>query len=236
VSAPASTSAPEAEAAPSPESEIRQSADFDATIPDPPAYQDVGESSFHAAGVGASSTDPAADAQEDLEATAPGLPTPEPSRETDFAATVIARAMPAVLDGDLDATIIGPVIAMGSASADRAAPRPTRIRVVDATGMVEHELSGVIYVGRAPELPVEADRRRSSLVAVVSVGDDVAHTHAQLTAGDGLVLVRDLWSVSGTRIEQPHGGLFQLLPGEQIPIARGSRILLGDGVILETVG
>ncbi|AAT90102.1 hypothetical protein ATY41_06160 [Leifsonia xyli subsp. xyli] len=92
------------------------------------------------------------------------------------------------------------------------------------------------YVGRNPSLPAEADERRSSLVAVGSGTGTVEETHAQLTAGDGLVLVRDLWSAGGTMVEQPNGAVFRLSPGEQIPVARGARILLGDGVVLETVG
>lgn len=208
----AETELPSPDPAPSQE----QEQDFDATIPDSPASPAI---------VGG-----------DIDDTVPGPPTPALSREADFAATVIGRALPAVLGGDLDATIVGPGPRAGQIATRRAAPLPARIRVMDAAGIVEHELSGVMYVGRAPQLPTEADPRRSSLVAVLSNGESVADTHAQLTAGDGLVLVRDLWSAGGTRVEQPTGGSFQLLPGEQIPIARGARILLGDGVVLETVG
>lgn len=216
---PASESAPSVLAAPPAASDPLPAGDLDSTIPDAPIVEVAAVSG-------------------DLDVTVPGSQTPAPSREADFAATVVGRALPAILGGDLDATIVGSSAGVGAARnrARATAPRPTRIRVVDGSEIVEHELSGVMYVGRAPELPVEADPRRSSLVAVVSAGETVADTHAQLTAGDGLVLVRDLWSTGGTRVEQPNGGSFQLLPGEQIPVARGARILLGNGVVLETGG
>ncbi|AGW42648.1 hypothetical protein O159_27580 [Leifsonia xyli subsp. cynodontis DSM 46306] len=170
----------------------------------------------------------------------PASPVPAPLPPPDFAATVVSAPLPAA--GDLDATIVGgwfaavPAYQPRSASPNRRSHRPARIRVTDAAGAVEHELAGVMYVGRRPSLPAEADERRSSLVAVGFGSGTVEETHAQLTAGDGLVLVRDLWSAGGTMVEQPNGAVFRLSPGEQIPVARGARILLGDGVVLETVG
>lgn len=141
---------------------------------------------------------------------------------------------------DLDATVIG----VGASdepdhddtrSEPRPAPRILRVEITDADGPRTFTLDGAVYVGRAPRVPAERASEPGGLAVVRSTTPHVSSTHLLLRAEHGQVLVRDLWSTNGTVLTPAHGTAYRLEPGETLPVASGSTLMLADDVRIEAL-
>jgi len=86
-----------------------------------------------------------------------------------------------------------------------------------------------VLVGRAPEARPGID---AQLVAVPSPQQDISRTHCEIRLDGEDVLVTDLRSTNGTIVSRPGQVPHRLHPGEGTSASAGSRIDLGDGVVI----
>lgn len=88
------------------------------------------------------------------------------------------------------------------------------------------------YIGRRPRAtPLTHSTAR--LVTVPSPAQEVSATHALVSQHDDDVVVTDLKSTNGTLVELPDGSQLRLRAMVATVIPPGSRVLLGDGVVVE---
>ncbi|RZU64500.1 FHA domain-containing protein [Microterricola gilva] len=88
------------------------------------------------------------------------------------------------------------------------------------------------YIGRRPRAtPLTQSTAR--LVTVPSPAQEVSATHALVSQHNDDVVVTDLKSTNGTLVELPDGSQLRLRAMVATVIPPGSRILLGDGVVVE---
>jgi hypothetical protein len=181
-------------------------------------------------------TDPGATAEVAVDNAIPAAPAPEPEP--------MPASMPASvgIDADFvdDTIIIPPKESAEPYSATpidnetpQQAPIPT-IRISDASGSRLRQVTEPLFLGRAPRLP---QGESGVLLQLASPAAQVSSSHLQLSPGlGGAVFARDLNSTNGTVITPPIGMPFRLSPGEQYPLPEGSRIDLGDGVVVSILG
>lgn len=111
---------------------------------------------------------------------------------------------------------------------DGRAVAPHRMRVAGEIFTLDVES----YIGRRPRAtPLTHSTAR--LVTVPSPAQEVSATHALVSQHDGDVVVTDLKSTNGTLVELPDGSQLRLHAMVATVIPPGSRILLGDGVVVE---
>ncbi|MGO3884691.1 MAG: hypothetical protein ACTJHU_00205 [Mycetocola sp.] len=112
------------------------------------------------------------------------------------------------------------------------------LRVTDDSGQRLVPLLGAIVVGRAPEPSAGFSRGHSELPGTLTIAagrSSISQSHVRVIPIAGAVLVRDLWSTNGTRVATPGMAPFRLRNGEEIPVAPGGVVDLGDGVTLTIV-
>lgn len=103
-----------------------------------------------------------------------------------------------------------------------------RLRLTFSHGVVV-QLDTPVLVGRAPEAAQGVD---AQLVAVPSPKQDISRTHCEIRPDGEDVLVTDLHSTNGTVVSRPGQVPHRLHPGEGTSASVGSRIDLGDGVVI----
>nr|WP_228494656.1 FHA domain-containing protein [Clavibacter sp. VKM Ac-2873] len=131
--------------------------------------------------------------------------------------------------------------AMPSAVEDDAAPRVVHaFRVlrdgtphVDADAPERIPLDAPAIVGRRPRPPRVVRGLAPRLVAVPSPLGEISGTHLGLRQESGVVVVSDLDSTNGTAVLAPGAERLVLRPGESLVVVPGTRIDIGDGVVLE---
>ncbi|WP_216628968.1 FHA domain-containing protein [Serinibacter arcticus] len=109
-----------------------------------------------------------------------------------------------------------------------AEPAPPELRLAFSHGPVV-TLERPVLVGRAPEGQQGVD---SQLVAVPSPKQDISRTHCEIRVDGEDVLVTDLRSTNGTIVSRPGQVPHRLHPGEGTSASVGSRIDLGDGIVI----
>ncbi|GMA30961.1 FHA domain-containing protein [Litorihabitans aurantiacus] len=166
-------------------------------------------------------------------APAPSAPTPAPNAPPPVSPDLDD-------DGDHDGGTIldhqvaalreaGPGLVTVSPWAQPAAePEAPRLRLAFSHG-IDVELDRPVLVGRAPEARTGVDAR---LVVVPSPQQDISRTHCELRLDGEDVLVTDLRSTNGTVVARPGQVPHRLHPGEGTSASVGSRIDLGDGVVI----
>jgi hypothetical protein len=92
-----------------------------------------------------------------------------------------------------------------------------------------------VYVGRSPRSPRITSGLVPELVAVPSPRREVSATHIEIQQEGRAIVVRDLGSTNGTRLSAPGAPPSVLSPGASRVIAAGTRLDLGDDVVLEIV-
>jgi hypothetical protein len=92
-----------------------------------------------------------------------------------------------------------------------------------------------VYVGRSPRSPRITSGLVPELVAVPSPRREVSATHIEIQQEGRAVVVRDLGSTNGTRLSAPGAPPSVLSPGASRVVAAGTRLDLGDDVVLEIV-
>jgi pSer/pThr/pTyr-binding forkhead associated (FHA) protein len=109
-------------------------------------------------------------------------------------------------------------------------PRPPlgRLRVNDGT---EAALDRTVLIGRAPTATRFAKDALPHLLRVTSPQQDISRTHVEVRVEDWNVLVVDV-SSNGTWLVRPGAEPQLLHRGDPVLVLPGSRLDLGDGVIV----
>jgi hypothetical protein len=98
----------------------------------------------------------------------------------------------------------------------------------------KHALGRPIVVGRLPRAP-RTGRGAVELLVVPSPNGQVSSTHAMIEALGDMVVVTDLRSTNGTRVNNAGRPSVLLAPGDSLAVGAGAVIDLGDGNRLEVL-
>ncbi|PPF58301.1 hypothetical protein C5C13_08755 [Clavibacter michiganensis] len=104
---------------------------------------------------------------------------------------------------------------------------------VDAVVPDRIPLDAPAIVGRRPRPPRVVRGVAPRLVAVPSPLGEISGTHLGLRQDAGVIVVTDLDSTNGTVVLAPGSEHLALRPGESLVVVPGTRIDIGDGVVLE---
>ncbi|MDQ0743630.1 hypothetical protein QFZ62_000938 [Clavibacter sp. B3I6] len=157
--------------------------------------------------------DPAADDEAAARARSAGVPTvaiaTTPEADADADAIRIVHAVRIMRDGV--------PLAAGTGH-----PDPERI-----------PLDVPVIVGRRPRPPRVVRGPAPRLVTVPSPLGEISGTHVALRQESGAIVVTDLDSTNGTVVLAPGVERLALRPGESLVVVPGTRVDIGDGVVLE---
>ncbi len=103
------------------------------------------------------------------------------------------------------------------------------LRIADEVVPLDRE----VFVGRNPAPLRIQSGTIPRLVAVPSPSSDVSRTHLSVRQLGGSVIVTDLRSTNGSRVEVPGSPPRTLRQGESMVVSVGSRIDIGDGNVIE---
>lgn len=109
-------------------------------------------------------------------------------------------------------------------------PLVHRIRIAGETFVLDVDS----YIGRRPHA-VQLGNNTARLITVSSPAQEVSSTHVLVSQRGEDVIVTDLDSTNGTLVEQPDGSQLHLHGGTATVVPAGSRILLGDGVVIDVL-
>jgi hypothetical protein len=98
----------------------------------------------------------------------------------------------------------------------------------------KHALGRPIVVGRLPRAP-RTGRGAVELLVVPSPNGQVSSTHAMIEALGDVVVVTDLRSTNGTRVNNAGRPSVLLAPGDSLTVGAGAVIDVGDGNRLEVL-
>ncbi|OUE20054.1 hypothetical protein BFL36_11770 [Clavibacter michiganensis] len=88
-------------------------------------------------------------------------------------------------------------------------------------------------VGRRPRPPRVVRGAAPRLVTVPSPSGEISSTHVGIRQEGGAVVVTDLDSTNGTAVLIPGAERLALHRGESLVVVPGTRVDVGDGVVLE---
>ncbi|MFT2706693.1 FHA domain-containing protein [Clavibacter zhangzhiyongii] len=101
------------------------------------------------------------------------------------------------------------------------------------TGTERIPLDVPVLVGRRPRPPRIVRGAPPRLVAVPSPLGEISGTHLSVRQEAGAIVVTDLDSTNGTVVLAPGAERLALRPGESLVVVPGTRVDVGDGVVLE---
>ncbi|MFT2751905.1 FHA domain-containing protein [Clavibacter sp. Sh2088] len=90
-----------------------------------------------------------------------------------------------------------------------------------------------VIVGRRPRPPRVVRGAEPRLVTVPSPLGEISGTHVAIRQESGAIVVTDLGSTNGTAVLAPGADRLALRPGESLVVVPGTRVDIGDGVVLE---
>ncbi|WP_440696903.1 FHA domain-containing protein [Clavibacter nebraskensis] len=90
-----------------------------------------------------------------------------------------------------------------------------------------------VIVGRRPRPPRVVRGAEPRLVTVPSPLGEISGTHVAVRQESGAIVVTDLGSTNGTAVLAPGADRLALRPGESLVVVPGTRVDIGDGVVLE---
>ena len=145
-------------------------------------------------------------------------------------AAIPTTAIPTAADG-------GDELAPPPVHAFRVVPPPAGDGIaVDAASSPDADripLDVPAVVGRRPRPPRVVRGRAPRLVTVASPLGEISSTHVGIRQEAGAVVVTDLDSTNGTAVLVPGSARLALHRGESLVVVPGTRIDIGDGVVLE---
>lgn len=109
---------------------------------------------------------------------------------------------------------------------------PARLHSLRVAGEVL-PLDVPVVVGRRPSAPRVQRGAPPRLRAAGAPGGSVSASHVDVRQEGEVVVVTDLRSTNGTRVQQPGRPAVQLRQGESVVVLAGTVVDLGDGVVLE---
>ena len=113
------------------------------------------------------------------------------------------------------------------------APTPVAaLRAVFPDG-TELPIDAPIYVGRRPAPPRIPRGPEPRLVTLASPLRELSATHLELRVVGGTVVASDARSTNGTIVQLPGAAPRSLIRGESVVVVAGTRIDLGEGVVIE---
>jgi hypothetical protein len=98
------------------------------------------------------------------------------------------------------------------------------------------ELDRPVHIGRRPRavrVPLPATPR---LVTVASPDGGISSTHLELREQGVAVVATDMRTLNGSEVRVPGSPARTLLRGESVVVTPGTRIDLGEGVVVEVLG
>lgn len=161
------------------------------------------------------------------------------------------RLARAVVDVDEVEVALGDTIVRAPADAAVAAPAPApveppelppvpvalrprhRVRVGDAEPI---ELDRPVLVGRAPRPGRVPTGRPPHLVSVESPEGGISGTHLELREQGAVVVATDMRTLNGSEVMVPGSPVQALQRGASVVVTPGTRIDLGEGVVVEVLG
>ena len=112
-----------------------------------------------------------------------------------------------------------------------AALRPHhRVRIGDDDPL---ELDRPVHIGRRPRLSRVPSAVRPRLVAVPSPDGGISATHLELREQGAAVVATDMRTLNGSEVRVPGSPVRVLRRGESVVVVPGTRIDLGEGVVVE---
>ena len=112
-----------------------------------------------------------------------------------------------------------------------AALRPHyRVRIGDGEPV---ELDRPVHVGRRPRLTRVPSAVPPRLVTVDSPQGGISATHLELSEQGSAVVATDMRTLNGSEVQLPGSPVRTLRRGESVVVTPGTRIDLGEGVIVE---
>lgn len=112
-----------------------------------------------------------------------------------------------------------------------AALRPHyRVRIGDGEPV---ELDRPLHVGRRPRLTRVPSAVQPRLVSVDSPDGGISATHLELSEQGSAVVATDMRTLNGSEVQLPGSPARTLRRGESVVVTPGTRIDLGEGVIVE---
>jgi len=119
----------------------------------------------------------------------------------------------------------GPTV-ISSMRASAPPPLPALAWLLTFDTGESHRLHGTALIGRHPV--AHSSHRGAELVTVADPSATMSGTHLAITANDVGVWVEDLGSTNGSEIRLPSGRKVALPVRVRTPVAKGSRVRLGD--------
>ncbi|MFT4029098.1 MAG: hypothetical protein QM675_04415 [Protaetiibacter sp.] len=98
------------------------------------------------------------------------------------------------------------------------------------------ELDRPVHIGRRPRagrVPAPGSPR---LVAVASPEGGISSTHLELREQGSVVVATDMRTLNGSEVRLPGSPVQSLRGGDSIVVTPGTRIDLGEGVVVEVLG
>lgn len=115
-----------------------------------------------------------------------------------------------------------------------AALRPHhRIRVGDDEPL---ELDRPVHIGRRPRALRVPLAGPPHLVTVASPDGGISSTHLELREQGAVVVATDMRTLNGSAVHVPGSPVHVLRRGESVVVTPGTRIELGEGVVVEVLG
>ncbi|TPW91256.1 hypothetical protein FJ656_36020 [Schumannella luteola] len=155
------------------------------------------------------------------------------------------RLARSVVDVDEVEVALGDTIVRGSAPRPRRPavpelpPVPTALRPHHRIRVGQDEpitLDHPVHIGRRPRAQRVPSASAPHLVSVASPAGGISATHLELREQGAVVVATDMRTLNGSEVRVPGSPVQALRRGESVVVTPGTRIDLGEGVVVEVLG
>jgi len=155
------------------------------------------------------------------------------------------RLARAVVDLDEVEVALGDTVVRGPSRAARR-PSPPELPPVPAALRPRHrirvglgepvELDRPLLIGRSPRPARVLSGESPRLVSVASADGGISATHLELREQGAIVVATDMRTLNGSEVLVPGSPVQALQRGASVVVTPGTRIDLGEGVVVEVLG